>query len=229
MIISHKYKFIFIKNQKTAGSSIEAYLSGFCGDDDVLTPDDWGPGRNYDFPFSVSLRGLTSSRHDFMRENWLRLRLLGRRHPAHMRLYNHMSAEMVQAVLPDSRFDDYYKFCVERNPWDKVVSHYFGYTGGRVAFSEYIDSGHFYSDFANYSDGEGNLLVDRVVRFENLNEELTEVFSLLGVPFQGALKNSIHTEHKKRKPYQEYYSREQELKVAGVFNKEIELLGYAFD
>ncbi|WP_275670288.1 hypothetical protein [Okeania hirsuta] len=38
MIISHKYKFIFLKTIKTSGTSIEIYLSRFCGDDDVITP-----------------------------------------------------------------------------------------------------------------------------------------------------------------------------------------------
>ena len=36
MIISHKYRFIFIKNYKTAGSSIESYLHPYLGDDDII-------------------------------------------------------------------------------------------------------------------------------------------------------------------------------------------------
>ena len=38
MIISHTHKFIFIKTVKTAGTSIEGFLSQHCGPEDVLTP-----------------------------------------------------------------------------------------------------------------------------------------------------------------------------------------------
>jgi len=38
MILSHKYKFIFIKTVKTAGTNIEVLLSQQCGSSDVVTP-----------------------------------------------------------------------------------------------------------------------------------------------------------------------------------------------
>ena len=38
MILSHKHQFIFIKTNKTAGTSIEIALSSICGEDDIITP-----------------------------------------------------------------------------------------------------------------------------------------------------------------------------------------------
>ncbi len=38
MIVSHKHRFIFLKTNKTAGTSVEIALSKFCGPDDVIPP-----------------------------------------------------------------------------------------------------------------------------------------------------------------------------------------------
>jgi len=38
MVISHRYKFIFLKTNKTAGTSVEIALPKFCGSDDIITP-----------------------------------------------------------------------------------------------------------------------------------------------------------------------------------------------
>ena len=46
MIISHKHKFIFIKPQKTAGTSVELLLSRICGPEDVITPLGYDPNPN---------------------------------------------------------------------------------------------------------------------------------------------------------------------------------------
>ena len=38
MIISFSKKFVFLKNMKVGGSSIEFYLTQFCNENDVITP-----------------------------------------------------------------------------------------------------------------------------------------------------------------------------------------------
>src|SRR2546430_1538412 len=120
MSISHKHKFIFIKTVKAAGTSLEVFLSQHCGPDDILTlfdpPIEGHQPRNYNgsgdhvseilrIPFGP-------------RSAWRCL--LARRE----RFYNHMLAWLVRLRIPPTVWNSYFKFCVERNPWDKVLSHY---------------------------------------------------------------------------------------------------------
>ena len=37
MIISHRHRFIFVRTEKTAGSSVEQALAEVCGPEDVIT------------------------------------------------------------------------------------------------------------------------------------------------------------------------------------------------
>ena len=51
MIISHTHKFIFLKSCKTAGTSIEVFLSAYCGPGDIITrigekTADWHKSKN---------------------------------------------------------------------------------------------------------------------------------------------------------------------------------------
>src|ERR1700682_3953358 len=43
----------------------------------------------------------------------------------HEGVYNHITACLVQPRVPPHVWSSYFKFCVERNPWDKVLSHYY--------------------------------------------------------------------------------------------------------
>src|SRR3972149_2177310 len=37
MIVSHSHRFIFIKTRKVAGTSVDLFLSQFCGEEDIVT------------------------------------------------------------------------------------------------------------------------------------------------------------------------------------------------
>ena len=230
MILSYKYKFIFIKTAKTAGTSIEVFLSKHCGPQDIVTPIvppvEGHQPRNYEGfinPIPEILeqpsRFFSTLRHTLMR---------------HTKFYNHMPAREVKNRVPANVWSGYFKFCVERNPWDKVLSHYHMHNaraGGSLLLDEYLARGRFPINYFRYTDRSGKkLIVDRVVRYENLLAELSEVFAHLEIPFEGTLGIAAKFDYRTdRRPYREVFSDEQRLLIGKAFVNEIKLHGYRFE
>jgi len=229
MIISHQHRFIFIKTVKTASTSIEVYLSRHSGPDDVLTPIrpavDGHQARNYQgwvYPirdvFTSPFGPMSDLRHPFRKRE---------------KFYNHMPAWLIQKRVSPEIWNSYFKFCVERNPWDKVLSHYHmnaSRTGGSLTLDEYLRRGKLPVNYPRYTDRSGQkIIIDRVVRYENLLTELAEVFARLNVPFQGTLGVEAKSEYRSdRTPYQQVFNEKQRRIVEQAFAREIEMHGYVF-
>jgi len=229
MIISHKYKFIFIKTHKTAGTSIEVFLSQHCGPDDVLTPIhppvEPHVARNYE-GFWNPFPELVSGRFDDIGKT---LRVLARR----KKFYNHMPAALVKQRVPAWIWNNYYKFCLERNPWDKVLSQYYRTSRNKrdsLSLDEYLSEKRIHcADSSLYLDRSGKLLVDEVLRYESLTEDLGRVFGRLGIPFDGSLGVQAKSGYRTNKrPYQEELNSEQRKLIEKIFFREIQMHGYTF-
>lgn len=186
MIVSHKHKFIFIKTEKTAGTSFEIALSKICGPEDIITPiskkDEnyrktlgYRGAQNYHFPIS------DYQLSDFLtlfRSRWHRKHKLG--------FYNHMPASLIKPRVGDEVWNDYFKFCFERNPYDKFVSWYYWMNKNNrypsmQAFIESGDAGIVRGRSLYTLDDE--IAVDRIFKFEEINEAigiLNERFGLHG-------------------------------------------------
>jgi hypothetical protein len=229
MILSHKYKFIFIKTAKTAGTSIEVFLSKHCGSTDVVTPIEppveGHQPRNYE--------GFINPLPEILERPGKIFSALKHSITNREKFYRHMPAFEVEKRVPPDVWNGYFKFCVERNPWDKVLSHYYMHAareGGSLSLDEYLARGRFPINYFRYTDRSGTqIIVDRVVRYENLLVELGEVFSRLNVPFDGTLGINAKSEYRTdRTPYQQVFNEEQQRLVEKAFAKEIELHGYRF-
>ena len=229
MILSHKYKFIFIKTAKTAGTSIEVFLSKHCGRQDIVTPIvphvEGHQPRNYE--------GRINPVPEILERPGKLFSTMHHAATSGTKFYNHMPAREVKQQVPADIWNSYFKFCVERNPWDKLLSHYSMHAareGGGLSLGEYLARQRFPINDFRYTDrSRKKIIVDRIVRYENLIEELGEVFAQLGIPFDGTLGVAAKSEYRAdRRTYREVFDDRQRQIVETAFANEIELHGYRF-
>ena len=115
-IISHRHRFIFLKTRKTAGTSLEIWLSDKLGPRDVIFgAEELAHIRR---PFMTTMHSTTRFPE---LERWIKLRIkkgLGWRPFA---IHEHMTAAEVLRVVGPRIWQSYTKICVERDPWDRFI------------------------------------------------------------------------------------------------------------
>ncbi len=225
MIISHKHKFIFVKTEKTAGTSVEIALSKYCGPDDVITPitpKDEARRRELGYPGPQNWR-VPWGRHSGREQ--LAAVLRGRR----LRYFNHASAKYIRKHIRGSQWRDYYTFCFERNPWDKAISWYYWIHRHepRPSLSEFIQSGgaNAVRGFELYTD-HAEIIVDQVFRFEELDSAMETLRERIGLPETPTLVRAKGGHRKDTRSYREILTPADRDKIAKVFAREIAYFGY---
>lgn len=213
MIISHRHKFIFLKTSKTAGTSIEIALSKFCGPKDIITPispEDEEMRRSLGYPGPQNhLSAIRKKR----------------------RFYNHMPAKEVKHLISNKYWDGYYKFCFERNPWDRAISQYYWLNKSepRPTMSSFI-KGNSLERLKEKGYGvytiDGEIVVDEVFRFEKISDELEIIGKKLGFSEKIELPNAKSGYRKDKRNYREILSDEDKVLIEQAFSDEIEALGY---
>jgi hypothetical protein len=210
MILSHRNKFIYIHVYKVAGTSIRTVLK------------EYDDRSDSDFPFYKNLQFY-----------------LGSRFPSLSKLaVDHINVTEIKRFLPENIFNTYFKFAFVRNPWDWQVSlyHYMlqykNHPQHRLvsrmkSFDEYIewrvtqDMG-LQKDFLY--DNKGNLLVNFIGRFENLQEDFNIACSKIPIK-QVQLPLANKSNHKF---YKEYYNKNTRDLIYNAFKEDIELFKYDF-
>lgn len=230
MIISHRYKFIFIKTHKTAGSSMELALAPLCGPEDVVTPME--SNANTELP------------RNFHEDSWIgrayaKSRLFRKCIKRHSPLlgrwyYEHMPAVRVRELIGEDIWKSYHKFCFERNPWDKVVSYYnwkkFGQKRDLPDFKTYVmeKSHRLPMDGRLYFDGE-TCLMDEVADYSNFLSEFSEICARLEVPYDGVMPREKTNITSEKVDYRTYYDAESRGAVQKLFEREIKLKSFVFE
>jgi hypothetical protein len=159
----------------------------------------------------------------------------------------HVKGFVIKGTLGEEMWGKYYKFTIERNPWDKVVSLYWWVkviynmpdnfrdwclkSGKNMLEGRISRDWYFNTDWGHYTN-RGEVIVDFIMCYETLEYDFQELMSnRLGLPWDmnvqklPMLKNQENPHHQY---YTEYYDLETKALVAEVFSKEIEYFYYRF-
>jgi len=231
MILSHKYRFIYIKTYKTASTSMEAALSEICGPDDVITP---------------TSRALMKVRESGRAQNWrlshpavpkrpVLKRLLRRPerfyHPS-VGFYEHMPASRVRAYVGEEVWNGYFKFTFERNPWDREVSWYHYKTKSkdpRPSFERFLKDRKraWVENFDLYAIDD-EIVMDFVGLYETLAEDFHTAMAKVGLADVVSLPLTNVSQRKAEEDYRSYYTAATRALIEEWYGREIKAFGYSF-
>ena len=217
MLISHRKKFIYTKTVKTAGTSVESFFEKYCM-----------PEKEWEFVHGrdqyVGTEGIIRSRGvSVHKSEW----------------YNHMSAIDIKNKIGVQTWDDYFKFCVIRNPFDKVISMYFheadkGQTNDKADddpvrdFRNWLGSQVSGLDRNKYVIG-GEVCLDYFIRFEDLEGGIKFVCDTLGLPYVNDDIPKLKTGMRDQSvPLKDFYSAPMKEMVEKLYQFELNTFGYRF-
>lgn len=158
----------------------------------------------------------------------------------------HKTAYKMRKKVGHKKWKAFFKFAVVRNPWDKMVSHFFakqksdqlkisrthaGYIN--ISFSDWIKTEQFINDDSRFLNNQYDwltnhkhsdlIIVDYIARFENLQEEWAKICKMQNID-----KTLDHVNRSEHGAYRTYYDDESIEIVSNKFKKDIEFFGYEF-
>ncbi len=219
MLISHSHRFIYLKTIKTAGTSIEIYFERYCVDPSIYS------GERHETETLVSPQGVIGCRRvDVSGETW----------------YNHMPGCQVRELIGNETWDQYYRFCAIRNPFDKAVSHFWfimpeqtrrdlgeaDFSAVRAAFAGWIRGGQLPLDRYIYSI-DGVVAVNDFIRHESLRTDMQRVCEAVGVAWEPERLGKFKSDKRaRREHFSEYYDQKTESVVRNAYRWELEYFGH---
>lgn len=133
-------------------------------------------------------------------------------------------------------WDNAFKFTIERNPWDKVVSSYYWHQAIKPAeyagmdFEKYVLTCQLLPMDYNHYASRGTLLVDKVYKYEEIDLMYTDLnerfgFNITTIDIFGTrMKGDI----RKERDYRKLHTQRTIDFVAQFFKPTIDLMGYEY-
>jgi len=220
MPVNHKYKLIFLHIPKSAGSSVANFISSATGEKWDL----WGKYRDEEqyselYPGRSSISRLDPSRKDPRQKN---------------NAYHHLILSDIKCAMGDDIFSTYSKFCVIRNPWDRLVSMYeYGLArGGLMGTAGYTFEEWFYSRpvtpvLLPWIEINGCIPTDLTfINFDSFNNEVTKYLANLGIDCNTL--QMVHLKKSIRDDYKKYYNQDMLEKLSMECSADIEYFKFKY-
>jgi hypothetical protein len=212
MLISHRKKFIYTKTVKTAGTSVEVFFEKWC-----LPPGKWK--LQHARPAYRGKTGIIGGRGEHVSLPW----------------YNHMPASHIKNQISEDVWNNYFKFCVIRNPFDKAVSAFYflhDKTAGVGEFREWlmrVGAKNAILDRDRYMIG-GEICVDYFIKYEKLFEGICEVCKRLKIPQPSRSSiPKLKTGRRRRGIIlRDYYDKRCLRMIENIFRFELQHFGYDY-
>lgn len=216
MIVSHEHRFIFLKTRKTAGTSVEIALSRICGPEDIITP-------------------ITETDEQLRKVHGGRPPQHYTAPPLEIEGRAHMPARAVRRIVGSDVWGGYFKFAVERNPWDAVVSLYYWRIrddSTPVSFEDFVNSDEvprWAQKNARIYRLQGKVAVDELCRFESLGRDLDGIWSALSLPGAPELPRAKGGFRPGEARYPTMYTPATAERVGDIFAAMTAEFGYGFE
>lgn len=218
MLLSPKYRFLFVHIAKTGGTSVRTALAGLR----------WRDPWHYPMFLCSRLSHLSG-------------------HRIATKLPRHAKIVAAQELLPRAVFDSLFKFAFVRNPWDLQVSSFHHLRrerpqllDGHATFEEFLRwklapqrpyQYHLDTSITLQSDYlidlRGRVIVDFIGRHERLHEDFAIACAHIGIA--PPRLPHIRKARDRAPDYRRYYSDVTAELVASHFARDIQLLDYRFD
>ena len=105
------------------------------------------------------------------------------------KIHEHTTLKDLKKFIPKKVFEEYYKFCIIRHPYDSMISHYWWEVGkndfdSSKPFFEFLEK-ESYKHFKMTYDiifSSDKLLFNKCIKYENLEEDINEVSKSIDLP-----------------------------------------------
>ena len=202
-------KFIFIHIPKTGGSTIKRHLVPMRGNTNTLM-----------HPHILDYIDKLPETSDFFKFTCIRnpWELVVSRYFYRLKLIENAKGNS-RVKNPDATFDEFVKneeiFVNSFKSWVSPKSE---------AFKMYEEGRSFGSQYDLLSDSDGNMLMDKIIRYENFENELNNLLVAMGI----ITYDKFHLNKSNHANYQMYYDQETRKIIADRFVKDIDYFKYSF-